>query len=603
MPAPQIFKVLTEFKFETGQAIVQSGKLQQSVDKVSNSADSALFSLKRLGVGLVADFGLGASSLLGVFGQALKTSEAFTQNQLGISNLLSANLQNLTGDVNSFNERMNVSKQILQDISKDAAKFGLDEKQLAATTKLTAGFLLPKGLAGDNFSEARDLSRNFLKSSPSLGVDPGQAEGQLLRAIEGSASQGDTLFRRLSAETQAFQDKLKGAENAAKAFNQLPLKERFDLIKKGMGQFASDMDVLSGQANTFSRLFQRMKDVFTGINGILKPLGDVLAGPIKKAFKDLLAILDKDGRKIIEQVAMLIKPFVQDLKGLVVNLLQLRDLGGDLKKASFVTTIIGGFLVLFPLLSKLGFLAKFLGPAFAALSSGFGLLARGFIFLIPLFKFLVASVVRFIPPLLALVTLFQLISRAIAIAKVKDALIIPKLLGELAESLNRFRAIAEVILAPVLNIFNAMAEAISPIFQVSNLLRLLVASLNFVADAITVILGGLQGAIFSILQVFENLKGGKLLDLFSGVTDAFNAGSTSFFESINRATRQDGDGSATSVASNVTNINKVEINNEFKEKFEPDRIAFSLKDQLLKAAQNPTGSRNRGFNVTGIGNN
>jgi hypothetical protein len=41
------------------------------------------------------------------------------------------------------------------------------------------------------------------------------------------------------------------------------------------------------------------------------------------------------------------------------------------------------------------------------------------------------------------------------------------------------------------------------------------------------------------------------------------------------------------VVQQTTNINKVEIRNDFKEQMEPDRIAFTLKDQLLKAANNP----------------
>lgn len=600
MAAPQVFKVLTEFKFETGQAIVSSGKLQQSVDNISKSADAALFSLKRLGLGLVADFGLGASSLLGILGQALKTSENFTKNQLTISNLLSANLQNLTGEVNTFAERLMVSKNILKDIAKDAQKFGLDEAQLAATTKLTAGFLLPKGLAGDNFSGARDLSRNFLKSSPSLGINPGLAEGQLLRAIEGSASMGDTLFRRLAAETAVFQKELAGAENAAKAFNKLPLKRRFELISTGLGQFASDMDVLNAQATQFDRLFTRLRNTFTGLDGILKPLGDVLAGPIKKAFEDLLKILDNEGRTIIQQLSELIKPLVSDLRGFVINLLQLRELGNDLRSASFVTSIIGLAAVLLPFLGKLGFIGRFIGPALAFVGKGLGFLARGLFLLGPVFGFLISSVVKFLPILAIITTLFQLISRAIAIAKVQDALIIPKLLGELATVLNTLRATLEVAFEPFFRIFNAAAEGIAPVFRLSNLLVLFVGIMKKLSEVVLLSLAGIQGAIFAILQVLDNLKAGKFTDITAGVGKAFDAGAESFFEAVNRKTQNPETGE-TAVASNVTNINKVEIKNEFKEQFEPDRIAFSLKDQLLKAAQNPTAAKGKGFALTGLG--
>ena len=50
-----------------------------------------------------------------------------------------------------------------------------------------------------------------------------------------------------------------------------------------------------------------------------------------------------------------------------------------------------------------------------------------------------------------------------------------------------------------------------------------------------------------------------------------------------------GEGSADKkeVSKNVTNIGNVNINQQFKEQLEPDRIAFAVTDQLKKLATNP----------------
>ena len=603
MAANQVFKVLTEFKFETGQAVLNAGRLQGATDKISQSADSALFSLKRLGLGLVADFGLGASSLLGVLSQALKSSENFRQNQLAVSNLLSSNLGNLTGDVDTFNDRLKVSRVILKDISKDALKFGLSESALASTTKLTAGFLLPKGLAGTNLDEARNLSRNFLKSSPTLGINPQDAEGQLLRAIEGSASQGDTLFRRLAAETSAFQDQLKGSTSAAKQFNALPLKERFELLKRGMAQFASDTDVLSAQAMTFGNLLQTLKDTFSGFSGVLLPLGDALAGPLKGFIKDIIGIVDTDIRIIFEQLAITIKGFNGDVKALAVDLMQLKELSNDFRKASFITALVGIGGILVSIASKFGLIGKVLKPVLFVAVGGLRGIFTIMRFVAPvairLFGFLVASIARVLPVLAILTGFFQLISRAKAIANVTDLELMPKIIGRIMTSFNRMKEALNVLFNPLFVLFDDLARFIAPIFSLSFYMGLLADAFETLEVIVIGALGGLVGIMHSVFQIVENLKDGKILSLLDGVSDAFASGADGFFAELDNATKND-DGSAVS-AKNITNIGKVEINNEFKEKFEPDRIAFSLKEQLLKASQNPTAARGKGFALTGTG--
>jgi hypothetical protein len=52
-------------------------------------------------------------------------------------------------------------------------------------------------------------------------------------------------------------------------------------------------------------------------------------------------------------------------------------------------------------------------------------------------------------------------------------------------------------------------------------------------------------------------------------------------------------------ASMVTNIGSVAITNSFKEQMEPDRIAFTIRDQLLSAARNPISARGNVTRNTG----
>ena len=206
MAIPQLFKVATEFKFEIGAAVLGANKLQGAVDGISTSADNALFSLKRMGVSAGLSLGFGSGSLLGIASKAVMAFDNLQDSQLKFSTIMAANKDRLTGPIDTFAERMIVARAQLKLLAGDAQKFSLGESELVGTFNLLNAQLLSKGLAGNNFENSRSLSRNFLKASPFLGVDPGLAQGQLLRSIEGGASQGDPLFRRLTGETQSMKE-------------------------------------------------------------------------------------------------------------------------------------------------------------------------------------------------------------------------------------------------------------------------------------------------------------------------------------------------------------------------------------------------------------
>jgi len=78
--APTAFKVLTEFRFETGAAVISSKKLQDAVDGISQSADDLLFTFQRVSFGIVGSFISGpGGGILGVLATAISSSETLFQ--------------------------------------------------------------------------------------------------------------------------------------------------------------------------------------------------------------------------------------------------------------------------------------------------------------------------------------------------------------------------------------------------------------------------------------------------------------------------------------------------------------------------------------------
>lgn len=587
------YTVLSEFKFEVGGAIAGSDKVTSAVEGISDAAKRAQSDLLGLGMTFVGTFGLGASSIIGVLGKSLSSFDKFRVTQLKFANLISSNMDTLSGDVGTFNDRLLVSNKIIKDIAKDAAKFSLPEAELAQMTGLMTAALVPKGLAGRNFSNARDLSRNLLKSAPSLGIDPGLVQGQLFRSIEGGASMGDTLFRRLSLETKAFQEKLKGSTNAAKAFNALPLKERFKLLQDGMAQFASDTDVLAGNALTLGSMVQRIRDLFGGMNGVLKPIGEAVMPLLIQVFKAFVNLVDNHGRVVIEEFTTIFKMFVSDVKTAAIDLMQVQRLGSDFKgatKAATGTVFLDFFAAIFSWQTLFRVSLTALVIAGGGVLKLFKLLTRALVFLGPIIRIVAVGMAQFAAVTGVFLFIMQTISRAIAIAKLRDLTLLPDVLAGLAKQTRRFMGIMMIYLQPIIDLMDFLANKIAFLFQFSFWLKGVVWLFEQFNTVLILVSGTLRGIVFVILQMLKDIKSGNVLGAFKNIPQSFDEGAQSFFEELARKTKDDSGVTNTSNQNTYMNVN---MYNQFKENYQPDRIAVTLQEQLFKAATNPRQAKGR----------
>lgn len=593
----QIFQVATEFRFDIGHALLASNRLQESVNDISGAADNALFSFQKLGAGVVAHLGLGSGGLLTILGKAVQISDKFNNTALSFSNVISSNMKFLHGNIDTFNDRLETSKVIMGDITKVANQFALPSNELLNMTKLIAPVLIPHGAAGKNFSNAIDISKNVLKSAPNLGINPQDSEGQLIRAISGQAHMGDTLFRRLLSETGAFRDAKVG--NAGQ-FNGMPFDKRLALLSKSLNQFSSDTDVLKNRVNSLSGQMTLLQNNFVEFGSVLRPIGDALLKPIIMVMQEVNRFVQHEGKAIAVSFGKLIENVFEDPKNLLINLLQFRKLGGDVKKGAGVFEIIG----LITMMRHLQHFAPLAGIG-TAVQSGLTFAARGLLSLagmvpwLSVFSFVAKAAwfafSRLLPPLAAAVAFFQIISRAKAIAQVNDAKNLLSLSPQLAEMMVRFKNALELIFYPITMMIDFWANLLAPLFEVTTWLSFAMGPLEQLANVLQFLgtvsvlaYAGLSGLFAGLFQFVGNLTSGKFANLFGGVSDAFDQGVKDVIEA--NASKLFGGGSP-SVVNQVTNIGKVEIRNDFKEQQEPDRIAFTLKDQLLKAAKNPTQAR------------
>ena len=669
--------VITEFKFEIGAALLGTQSLTTAVDGLNSSVDQAINSTANLGLAFAANLGFGGGSLLGLASTAIQTSEAFDDVSRSFSTIISANKDKLTGTIETFNDRLGTSAVIIKDIVKDARTFGLDEKSLLNTTKLMSATLAPKGLVGKNFEGARNISRDLLKAAPLLGVDPTMVEGQLLRLIGGQASMGDTLFRRLSAETKSFQPF--NQKGGAKSFNILPVQKRLQILQKGLGQFTNDTEVLADRMNSLNNQFIIFKQIVRGVDGILRPIGEVIKKPLVRMMADVNNILDTTGRRIAINFATIFEDMLSSPRSLLTTMIQLKYAGEDLNRTSSalgragivggITFMLNKFLglpkvfigissgisILGSVLEKMssGIVPDFvkniigLGTKIAAGASFVGLILAKFGLLMPAFALLAAAFKVVILPAMALFAVMQLISRAIAIQRLKDAALIPSLLEKTSLAFSEMVTAGREIMGVVMAFVDSIASAIAPMFSAQAsangfilMLNALKVSLDFVRDTVLItgatfhglanflaagfheatgrFTDGMFNFMFTVMDVigtvFTNIPtvirqmaagtdfldvdingtaigqmmagGGDMLSAsLDTITNSFDDGFNQFLE---KAIKPTGEGGQAFVQQ-TTNINgDIKITNEFKEQQEPDRVAFTIKDQLLRAAQNPT---------------
>ena len=287
MALAQMFQVATEFRFEIGSALLGTKTLTGAVDDLQGRIDDAAMSFQRLGLGIAASLGVGTGGVFALFGKAIQSAEKYKDVQLSIANILAANRDNLVGQVDTFNQRMEVSADLLNKMIKQARQFSLPQAEMIMMSKMLMPLFLSKGMAGKGLGEPIDFARNFLKTSQSLAFDPQQSLGQLMRAIEGGASSGDPMFRRLTMDTKVMRE----FAGNTKKFNSLEPHKRMEVLSKAFAEFTRDTDTLIARTNTVTGQWRLLRENIAGVGSVLKPLGDVIIPAIVKIFKALNNIL------------------------------------------------------------------------------------------------------------------------------------------------------------------------------------------------------------------------------------------------------------------------------------------------------------------------
>jgi hypothetical protein len=224
-----------------------------------------------------------------------------------------------------------------------------------------------------------------------------------------------------------------------------------------------------------------------------------------------------------------------------------------------------------------------------------------------------AAIGTMLPVFAFFLVLSMAISRAIAKAQIGDAKALPGFIEALTRTINHLWYGLQLLAQPFIMLLDLIADMMAPIFSIQTSGSVFIDTLTALGSAMAAVgeiivrqEAVISGVFASIVQFLANIAGvwetrglkGFLFDrdvpglLTSGVGDAFSQEFQRFVSMAMGSVNTEG-GLAT--VNNTTNIGKVEIKNAFKETADPDRIAFTIQDQLMKAAVNPRGAKGRSF--------
>jgi hypothetical protein len=598
----ETFNVVAEFQFHAADAILQSKALGGQLEKVASLADQVNEGLRGAAASLLGQVGL-YGGIAGAIYSAVKAADKYEQTQRSIANIFLSN--KMFEGPDSFTEAMNQSSKAMENMKNTAREFSLPVGDFVSTAKMIGAGLVNHGLDDSSMSKTTMLTRGYLKSAPMLGVDPGMAQGELMDMVNGRAHMSARLAQRLVNETAAMRPYAGGGaggpgsrvNSGLTKFNNLTPEKRLETLTTALMQFGSNAKIVEENAKSLSGQMQRLTDNVTGMFSILRPLGEAFLQPIKNGLLQFNKWLESNGEATAKSLARMISGALSDPQALFASIQQLRSLRSDSHKAGQVIeieAILAGLTFGLRLLGvemRGGLIATGIRWLWGALTS----LGRAFVglggltVLTSFFTFLVTEA---IPQFALFTSVFQGISRGFGMAEILNAKWIAANMPRIMEAIASLKNAFTLLLAPLEMVTTGIANITSEMLSHEILWESLLTFIETFAhvieglgNIIVALIAGISASMRILMTIADAWTARDFKKMY-GIFDQMKDGYNIVWDKFHPNATQNIDNSQ--IGKTAINIDNVNINNQFKEQMEPDRVAFALVDQLKRAAVNQT---------------
>ena len=596
--ANSVFNIVSKFHFEVGGAIIGTNKLTKSVDGLNKSLEQAQTSIKTFALGGALNLTGAEVGLLGFLRKSVRAADELHHRVLDITQILTANKKLIGGD-SSFGNVQNFGRDLLKNIGRDALNSNLNADDLAdAVTKLLP-VMWNKGIAGDGLDRVTRLAKGIEQSKDILSLGH-YAVPSAMNMLEGVANPQGLLWRRLKNETQTFKDMTPGQ------FKSLKPGQRADKLITALEEVNKNSDVFAERMNSVSGQLNKLTGQFTGFYSVLVPIGDALGGTLIDSLKQINSFVDKTLRPILENFGDIIGSLMpKSLRGLYIQFKKLTKLSEDWEKANTIALVsyisweaamwigmkrlTGGFGVLGKALASVG---VFLAPVVKWFRAILGPFAK----LSVMIPFLLKSIASYTALSSVVFVLKRILTAAKAMGDLRDAERFEKSIKNASDKIGDLRKVLMLIISPFSDWIDKMASGISKFFSYSyyiekfNLIpSSLTSKLVKVAEIFSLVIRMVIASFESLNDILNSpakfvFSGGKYNpwdDIKKNYTDAFSKHNELKEHLKNKDVSQ---------FNLITNIGKVEMKNQFKENVDADRVAVTIKEQLIGSALAPQSS-------------
>lgn len=610
------FNILTEFRFDIGNALVNSQKLQGAVDQLSDSAKQAQVSFESFATSITGQFNLLNFSVFSILKTALNVTNSIQETTKGFAMELATNMNFLKGPLTSFNDKLAVSRDLIHEIVDKAHQMGVSPTGMVAATRAISAAMMPQGIAGTNLRNAQQLAGLGMRVGKPLGMSGDEIGKQIATVLTSSSGgAGSPLVSALLGGSKSFME-FKGSMDD---FVALKAAEKVSTLTKGLKELKASIGDTGNEIVTFDDITNELKDMIYGLGSVLQPLGEVIFPIVMKMVKEFSDKFQKIAPIVAQQLGAIAKDLMGNPQETIANMMALSHIGSDFHSAKTVLTVISLIDLLAMALNKLGILkgglvnlvleltGKGINRAFGAgldflkgitFSGFFSGLSKTFSGLFTTldwgFAILRITILDILFPLAFLVAVFQTFRKAIALIEVEHIKAAFNNLPSVINSTHKLELAMKKIISPLNDFVDVFSHLIADFVNGSDA----AGTMAFYLDRFTTDMDNLGNVVVDIMALISGIFSGifrVVQNFMLHRSDPMSNGVISAEESeIDRYIKAHSVGIdlGKSLSQTTNNFNgNITIKNDFKDNADPDRIAFTMKDQIFKAMQNKTKSR------------